>query len=103
MKPRYAGELRRTRSQRTGTVVSVFDAPVQGLDAGGEWAPGAASGIGLPGEDGWKPWCWATDCEDHGATCGHTTLADAKSAAPKPDGWCEDCRELRADRGLPLL
>lgn len=102
MKTIYAGERRRTKSKRTGTVVSVYDAPLQGLDAGGEWEPGYG-GIGVPGEPGWKPWRWATVCDDHGNVCGHATLALAMSAAPEPDGWCEDCRQLRADQGLSLL
>lgn len=82
---RWAGERARTRNRRTGTLVVTVDAPAQGVDAGGDSLPDGT----------FRPWRWATICDDHGTICGHQTLALALGHMRSPDGWCEACGALR--------
>lgn len=67
-----AGCVQRHRARQTGTLVGVYHAEQAGLDPDG--GP------------------WVTVCEDHGSVINHETLAQAKSHATDPEGWCEDCR-----------
>lgn len=69
----YAGLRRYTRSRHTGTYVGVYLAATAGLDT--------------------QAGKWATVCETHGNIVNHQTLDHAIAWAPRPDGWCEDCRQ----------
>jgi hypothetical protein len=90
---RNVGERFRSTG-KNGSVYVLYDAIEAGIDAGGEWTPGVGGGVGLPGEEGWKVWRWATVCEAHGTVCGHPTLALARSHLSGGE-WCEECRDER--------
>lgn len=60
------------RRRRTGTEVTVCHGADEGLDTSD---PAGA---------------WYTICE-HGTLIAHATLALARSHAPEPDQWCEEC------------
>lgn len=65
------GLVQLRKSRQTGTMVGIYDGELQGLDT----------------ESG----RWSTVCEEHGTVIAHQTLALAKTWAPVPDEWCEDC------------
>jgi hypothetical protein len=65
-------------ARRTGTLVTVCHGEDEGLDVT---------------DDG----PWYTICE-HGTIISHTSLALARSHAPEPDAWCEECADRKASR-----
>lgn len=71
------------RNRETGTTIEVhdLDAPDAPLDRG--------DGQGTAADRDPR---WLTVCVDHGNNVGHYTLADARSHAAEPTGWCEPCR-----------
>lgn len=75
----YVGLLQMRRARSTGTMVGVYN----------------RDGMGT-GEDELK---YTTVCEDHGTLVGHPSLALAKSHAPCPEGWCDECREIIRSKG----
>lgn len=92
MKPIYAGQRYTAKNRRSGTVISVYDAFEQGIDAAGEWVV-----TGVTPVEVWKPWRWATVCEEHGAVIGHKTLWLAREWMACPD-WCDECQEIMRER-----
>lgn len=73
---RYEGEVRRSRSRRTGTAVVLIDA-----QRGGDWLDGGGAR-------------WITFCDDHGTCVGHETRELAESFLPYPDEFCADCTAI---------
>lgn len=66
----YAGYRSAAFARETGTLVVVL------RDDAEECGPGLR---------------WVTLCDDHSHLVGHETLADARSHASNPLGWCEAC------------
>jgi hypothetical protein len=69
-----AGCVIQRRSRHTGTLVGLYASEDAGMEVDPE----------LP---------WSTVCEEHHAIVSHPTLAAARASLPRPDGWCDDCRE----------
>lgn len=69
------GCVSQTRSRITETMVGIYHGEQSGMQDEPEYP-------------------WITFCEEHGNLVGHQTLSLAKSWAPDPSGWCDDCREL---------
>lgn len=69
-----AGLVQRTRARSTGTEVGLYASLQAGMESDPE-----------------LPWC--TVCEEHNTLVCHTTLALARSNAPCPEEWCEECRD----------
>src|SRR6266540_4308842 len=67
------------RSHATGALARLYQAEQAGIGVGPEKAR-------------------ATACEQHGAICGHATVALARYHLSNPAGWCENCRESTAAR-----
>lgn len=73
MRESRAGCVQLRDSRSTGTAVGIY----RGADAG------------LCTEGG----PWSIVCEEHGAIVACETLKQARTHAPDPRGWCDDCRE----------
>ena len=70
--PPVQGEVRRSRSRLTGTIVILLGPEQEWLDpAGGKWL---------------------TLCSDHGTVCNYETRSVAESFMPWPHNWCEECQ-----------
>lgn len=69
-----AGCVQLRRSRAAGVVVGVYRAADAGLDPDG----GA----------------WVTVCEEHHTIVNHDTRMLALSWAPRPDEWCDGCRDV---------
>lgn len=76
----YAGVVQQRRNRQTGTIVSVVDGDAADMDT-----------------DAGR---WQTVCEDHGATAAWGSQAQARTFAPSPADWCEECGEI-AERRCP--
>lgn len=74
----YAGCVSRRRARQTGRLVGVFQAAQAGIE-----------------DDPETP--WATVCEEHGGCSCFTTLAEARSMASDPVGWCEACAAIKRE------
>lgn len=74
-----------TRNQQTGTTITVVSAAEAQLC------------------DGAGTTKWYTICEDHNGLLGHATQRLARYFAASPIDWCEECRELLAERNAALL
>lgn len=70
----YAGEVKRSRSRLTGTLVVLFDTnKTDEYDS-----------------DGGR---WVTICDEHGTVCNHDTRKVAESHMPYVS-WCEECGNI---------
>lgn len=69
----YQGEVKRSRSRRTGTTVVLFDTTKTD-----EFDP-----------EGGR---WVTICEEHSTVCNHETRKLAEYHMPVVD-WCEECQD----------
>jgi len=68
------GCVERRRSRHTGTEVGLYHGEQSGMERDPE-----------------SP--WVTVCEVHNTLVAHASLALARSHLPRPDGWCDECRE----------
>lgn len=75
----YLGLLQMRRARSTGVMVGVCNRDETGTDGSDEYM---------------------TVCEDHGQIVGHATVTLAKFHAPCPEGWCDECREIIARKGV---
>jgi hypothetical protein len=76
----WAGYRHASFTRQTGTLVVTVDALEQGLES--DLSAGR----------------WANICDAHDTCILHDTLEDALAHGTDPAGWCEDCRDLLAQR-----
>jgi hypothetical protein len=70
------------RNRTTGTIIVITHGDDEGLDT-------VTDGP------------WYTICDDHHEICSFLTLAEARSHAADPLGWCEGCRSLKGNHDGP--
>ncbi len=71
-----AGCVQKTRSRKTGTMVGVYNAEQAGLDT--EGGP------------------WAVICEEHDSVVNFPSITTARSWAPTPHEFCDECQKETA-------